>query len=119
MDLRPKAEALGYQPSLSGAGLALDAGAAALHDALDFVEGGHGGVAGSGHGECTVRAAAVDGPVSALFVEEAVDEAGGEGIAAAYAVEDFEVGHGAGFVERTLVVADGAPVVDTGGPGVT
>jgi len=46
--------------------LSLDAGAAAFHDALDFVEGSHGGVAGGGHGEGSVGAAAVDGPVGAF-----------------------------------------------------
>ncbi len=98
--------------------LSLDAGSGSFHDALDFVEGGHGGVAGGGHGEGSVGAAAVDGPVGAFIGEEAVDEAGGEGVAAAYAVEDFEVGHGAGFVELALVEADGAPVVDAGRFGV-
>src|SRR5665213_1544522 len=61
--------------------LALHARAAALHHSLHFVERGHGGVAGSGHRERAVSAAAVDRPVRALVVEEAVDQARGERVA--------------------------------------
>jgi hypothetical protein len=99
--------------------LSLDAGAAAFHDALHFVEGRHGGIAGGGHGEGSVGAAAVHGPIGALVVKEAVDEARSEGVAAAYAVEYFEVGHRPGFVELTFVVADCSPVVHGSGFGVT
>src|ERR1700744_1571882 len=55
--------------------LPLYAGPAALHDPLDLVEGRHGGVTWGGHGESTMCATAVHGPLCALVVEEAVDEA--------------------------------------------
>ena len=49
---------------------------------------------------------------SAPFVEEAVDQPRGEGVAAAHAVENLQVGHRPRLVERALVVADRAPVVE-------
>src|ERR1700745_1995428 len=88
--------------------------AAALHDPLHLIEGRHRRITGSRHRQRTMCAATVHCPLCALVVEEAVDEAGGEGVSPTYAVEDFEVGHGACLMEFTLVVADCTPVVHAG-----
>src|ERR1019366_5251258 len=92
--------------------LALHPRPAALHNSLHFVERSHGRIARGGHRQRTVRAAAVDGPVRALFVQKTVDQPRREGIAATDAVEDLEVRHGPRLVELALVVAHRAPVVD-------
>src|ERR1035437_8776366 len=92
--------------------LALYARSAALHNALHFIERGHRSVARSSHRQRAVSTSAVDGPLRALLVEEAVDQAGSKRVAAADTVEDLEVGHWTRLVERTLVVAHRAPVVD-------
>ncbi len=57
----------------------------------------------------------LDGFGGVVEFEEAVDEAAGEGVAAAYAVEDFELGAVGGFVELAVVPAEGSPVVYGGG----
>jgi len=100
-----------------GAGSALDARAGAGDEFFDFGECGHGGVAGCGHGEGAVCGAEFDGSLGVGAGHEAIDEAGGEAVAAADAVEDFEVGVGAALVELTVDPSDGAPVVACGGFG--
>ena len=68
--------------------------------------------------------AAVECPGEVFAGEEAEDEAGGEGVASAYAVEDVEVGEvetGEGFRCFTCGSAgesEGAPAVAVGGVGV-
>ncbi len=94
-----------------------DARADALHYLQDFLKRDHRRVAGSGHGESAVGGAALHGPLRVLPGEEAVDEAGGEGIAAADAIEDFQVFAVLGLIELAIVVADGAPIVQRGGFG--
>lgn len=100
-----------------GAGSALDACAAAGDEFFDLGECGHGGVARGGHGEGAVGGAEFDGSLGVGTGHEAVDEAGGEAVAAADAVEDFEVGVGPALVELSVDPGDGAPVVSCGGFG--
>jgi len=89
--------------------LADDAGAAAGDLLLDFLAGGHGGVAGSGRGERTVAAPYSTAFCRRLKFHETELEAGGEGVAAADAVEDLKAGVLAGFVELAVVPEDGRP----------
>lgn len=56
-----------------------------------------------------------DGFLGVVEFEEAELESGGEGVATADAVEDFEAVVFAGFVEVAVVPEDGGPVVDGGG----
>ena len=56
-----------------------------------------------------------DGLGGVVEFEESVDEAGGEGIAAADAVENFEVLAVDRVVELAVVPAEGGPVVVGGG----
>src|SRR5206468_963631 len=90
----------------------LHSSAGAFHDALYFIKCRHRRISRSGHGESAMRASAIDGPIRALLVEEAVDKAGSERIPAANAVEDFQVWQRLRFVKRAFVIADRAPVVD-------
>jgi hypothetical protein len=99
--------------------LAHDAGAAALHELLDFLLRGHRGVAGRGAREGPVGRAVVDGELGVVLREEAELEARGERVAAADAVEDLEARVGAALVELAVVPEDGGPVVDRGGVDVT
>ena len=92
-----------------------NAGGAALHHPLDLGQRGHAGVARGGHGQRAVGGAAFDGILGALTRQQPVDEARGEGIAAADPVPDLEplaVGRG---VERAVHPGDGAPVVERRG----
>src|SRR6266436_6321505 len=66
-----------------------DSRAYSFHYLYYFLERDHGGVAGGGHGQGAVGCAAFYGPLRILAGQETVDQAGGEGIAAAYAVENF------------------------------
>src|SRR5204862_1223019 len=91
------------------------AGGPALHHALDFGECGHARVARCRHGERAVGGAAFDGPLRAFLREKAVDQAGGEGVAAADAIEDLEIGARRRFVEGTVVPRNRAPIVDRRG----
>src|ERR1044071_625620 len=84
----------------------------ALHHALDFGERGHAGVAGRRHRERAVRGATFDGVLRAFVCEESVDQAGGEGVAAADAVEDLEIGAWRRFVERSAMPSNRAPIID-------
>src|SRR5260370_30414854 len=85
---------------------------AALHDALHLIKSGHRRIARRSHGQRTVSAAAVHCPVRTLVVQEAVDQPRGKPGAATDAIEDLLIRHRPSLIERTLVVADRAPVVD-------
>src|SRR5579859_872175 len=93
------------------------AGSNPFHYLQNFLERDHGGVAGRGHGQGAVGGTALDGPLRILASEEAVDQARSEGIAAAYAVKDFEIFAIFGLMEFAVVIADGAPIVERGGFG--
>src|SRR5205823_3336059 len=71
----------------------------------------------SGHGEGAMGCATLDGELGILPEEETVDQARGEGVAAAYAVEDFEIFAILGLIKLAIVVANGAPVIGGGGFG--
>src|SRR5580658_4965524 len=86
---------------------------AAFHDAFDLGERGHAGVAGGGHGESAVRHAALDGPVNAFAGKQAVDEAGGEAVAATDAVVDVDFALG-NVDDLIFVDRDGAPGIAAG-----
>src|SRR5262249_31912460 len=88
-----------------------DSSARSFHDLLYFIECGHGGVAGSGHGEGAMRCAALDGPLRAFACEESVDQAGSKGVAAADTIENLEVFAIGSLIEIAVAVADGAPIV--------
>ncbi len=90
---------------------------AAAHESLDFGKRGHGCVAGGCHGESAVGDAAVERPGDALVLQQAVDEAGGEGVAAADAVEDVQIVEVKAFVGGADGVGKGAPCVAVGGVG--
>lgn len=95
--------------------LALYFGVGSGDEGLDFGEGGHAGVAGSGHSEGAVGCSEVDGLLRISRTEETMDEAGDEAVASADAVEDVEAGVIAAAVEFTLVPGEGAPIIDAGG----
>src|ERR1700686_3512071 len=80
----------------------------AFHGPFDFSQCGHAGVAGCGHGQCAVGDAALDSPIDGLSGEKAVNQAGGEAVAAADAIENVDVAlrHVHNLV---LVKRDGAP----------
>src|SRR5581483_7975235 len=88
-----------------------DARRPAPHQPLDLRERGHRRVAGRRHRESAVRDAVGERPVDVRSGEEAVEEAGGEGVAAAAPVEDLEPGERRPHVEARPRPADGAPVV--------
>ena len=94
--------------------LAHHAGAAALHEFLDFLACGHGGVARRCGGQGTMGRAIIDGGLWVILREESKREAAGEAVATADAVEDVELGILAAFVEGSIVPANGAPVVSRG-----
>ena len=71
--------------------LANDAGTAAADDFFDFLAGDHRGVAGSGGGERAVGGAVFDGFLGVVEFQETELHAGSERVAAADAVEDFEI----------------------------
>src|SRR6185437_15381938 len=89
---------------------------AALHHPLHLGQGGHRRVARRRHREGTVGGPALDGPLRALAHQEAVDEPGGERVAAPHAVENLQVLPGRGLVELATVIHDRAPVVDGRAP---
>lgn len=92
-------------------GSALDAGSDPFDEAFDLFEGGHGGIAGSGHGKRPVCGPEFDGFVGVVEGDEPVDESGGEAVATADAIKDLEVGPMCGLVEGAIGVADGSPVI--------
>ena len=65
---------------------------AAGGETAHFGETRHRGVAGRGHRQRAVRRAVLDGASRGSPVEQAVDQAGGEAVAAADAVEDLQAG---------------------------
>src|SRR6266571_3746309 len=93
-------------------------GGAPLHDPLHLGQGGHGRVAGRGHGERPVGRSAIHRPLGSLAGEEPVNEAGGEGVATPDTIVDLQVLPVWRLVEPPLAVADRAPVVEGGGLGV-
>ena len=95
--------------------LARDAGSDSFHNLRNFLEGGHGSVSRSGHGERSVRGAALDSPLWIVSGEESVNEAGSEGVAASYTIEDFEILAVSGLVELAVAIADGTPLILRGG----
>ena len=86
---------------------------AAFDEAFDFSQRGGAGIAGGGHGECAVSNAAADGPVDGFGGEQAVDEAGGEAVAAADAVVDVDVALG-DVDDLIFIESDGAPGIAAG-----
>src|ERR1039458_6282504 len=90
--------------------LALDARTAAFGKSADLFEGGHGGVAGEGGEQRPVSPAELDGFLRGLTGQQAVEEAGGEAVAAADAIENVELGDRRG-VGLAADPGDGAPTV--------
>ena len=91
--------------------LAVDPGGGSADEFADFFPRHHGGVAGGGHGKGTVGGTPFDGLGGIVEFKESVDEAGGEGVTTANAVEDFQVLAVDGVVELTVVPGKGSPVV--------
>ena len=104
----------GKSLAAEGECLALDAGGTAGGHGFDFLDGGHGGIAGVSGEECTVSPAEVEGGLWVASVEEAVDETGGEAITAADAIDDIEF-DGFGLVGFAFHPKHGAPGVAVGG----
>jgi hypothetical protein len=102
------------EPQVRKARLTRDACRAAFDDAFNFSQRGHAGVAGCGHGQSAVGYAALDGPFDAFAGEQAVDEAGGEAVAAANAVEDVDLALG-DVNDLVLIERDCAPGIAAGG----
>ena len=98
----------------TGQCLALDASGTAGGHGFDFLDGGHGGIAGVGGEECTVGPAEVEGGLWVTSVKQTIDETGGEAITAADAVDDIEF-DGFGLVGFAFHPKHGAPGVAVGG----
>src|ERR1700723_378029 len=94
-----------------------DSGACSFHHLFNFFERGHRGVSGSGHRERAVRRATFHGPLRALAGEQSINQPGGERIAAAHAVINFQIVSAGSFVEFAIAVADRAPIVVRGAGG--
>ena len=104
--IRQAASALSDDPRVSD-----NPRARALHDREHFGEGGHRSVAGRGHRERPMRRAALHRPLRRLARQKSVYQTGREGIAAAYAIVDFQIFAVRGFMDDTICVADAAPIV--------
>src|SRR5437763_110830 len=92
-----------------------DTRGAPFHHALHFRQRGRPRVAGRGHGQRAVCGAALDGPCRSASGEQSVDQAGGEGVAAAHAVENLEIGARGGLMKLAVAPDYGTPVVARGG----
>ena len=86
-------------PEPSRGAYRIDPRAFALHGGFHFFERRHAGVAGRGHGQRAVGRAVLHRLLRGLAGEEPVGEAGGEAVAAADAVEDFQILAQRRFVE--------------------
>src|SRR5262249_51380276 len=86
----------------------------AFHHFLHLGDRGHRRVAGSGHRQRAVSGAALHRPLRSAIGQEAVDQTGGERVAAADAIEDLQIGAGSGLVELAVAPGDRAPVVARG-----
>src|ERR1051326_6182988 len=89
----------------------LHAGAAAAHHLLDFFHCRHGGVARGGHRERAVGGAIINGLLWIAYLQETVDQAAGEAVAATDAVEDLQLRILAALVQLAVRPTDRAPVV--------
>src|ERR1035437_2804005 len=96
-----------------------NARAAAGEGLLNFLPCGHGRVAGRRRGERAVGGAIFDSFLGVVELEETELQAGGEGITAADAVEDFEFGIFAALVELAVVPENRGPVVFRGSDDAT
>jgi hypothetical protein len=67
-----------------------NAGACARHERLYFGEAGHRRVAGGSHGQRPVGGAVLHGRLQVAGCQQAIDEAGGEAVTAAYPVVDLQ-----------------------------
>ena len=72
-------------------GLTVHAGGSAFHHFFHFRQRGRGGIPRSGHSQRAMGAAAVHGVLGSLAGQQTVNQAGGKGIPAAHAVQDFQV----------------------------
>ena len=81
---------LGEPGGSNRAALPVDARCATCDEPLDLGEGRHRGVAGSRHRQRPVRDAVRQRRLDVELLEQAVDEPGGERVAAADAVENLE-----------------------------
>src|SRR5262249_9085572 len=88
-----------------------DARPHAAHILQDLFQRDHGGVAGRGHGKSAVCRSALHCPLQPLADKQAVDKTGGEGITAADAIEDFQIGTARGFTEQAIRPGNGSPVI--------
>ncbi len=91
----------------------LNAGRAAFGECLDFGQSGHGDVAGECGQKGAMGPAEPEGVFGRSAREQAVDQAGGEAVAAADAVEDVELAHRAD-VSLAVEPEHGGPVVPVG-----
>ncbi len=89
----------------------MNPGATAAESFFHFLPRGHARVAGRGRGKRAVRRAVFDGLLRVVEFEETKLQAAGETVAATDAVEDFQAGILAAFVELAVVPEDRAPVV--------
>src|SRR5215510_10194964 len=86
--------------------------ASALHDFLHFGHCGHRSVSGRSHRQRAMSRAVFDRELRPLADQEAVDQSGRERIAAADAVEDFEVLAQPRLMELAVAITYSAPIVD-------
>src|SRR5580658_2641419 len=94
--------------------LPLNSGRSALCEGPYLVKCRHGSVAGEGGEQRAMRPAQLDGFSGVFAVEQAVDEAGGEAITAADAIENVEFGGRRG-IRVAVDPGDGAPAMAIGG----
>src|SRR5215471_983093 len=95
---------------------ARDAGGLSFHQVLHVLPGGHGCVAGRGHGQGPVRGAAFKRPLHLLSGEKSIQQTRRKGVAAAHTVKDFQILSCGGFVKLAGAVRGyGTPVVAAGG----
>src|SRR5690606_41465234 len=102
-------------PSRLRAWLALDARAYACHESFHLGKSCHGGVAGSGHGECAMRGTVLDGLAKGFARHDCVRNPRREAVATAYAIHDLKLlAHGRLDDARGLRPAQRTPVVAGG-----
>src|SRR5947207_16021238 len=91
--------------------LPLDACVAALDEDFHFLQGCHGRIAGSCHGERAVGSSIFDSFLRIVELEKAIDKAAGKAITAADAIEDFQILEVGRFVRLSIRPANRSPVI--------
>src|SRR5207249_4085758 len=101
-----------YQKSAQNS--ARDASGLSSHQVLYVLQGRHGRVTRSRHGQCAVCRSTLERPLDILGGKKTIQQTGGEGIAAAHAIVYLHVFSDGYFVKLALSVAgDCRPIIST------